>query len=95
MPRKRATLTPDKIGDFFAGPPGRRETPYDRKWTRKTYRVEQGQHSELAAIAEEHGIGLNELVRWSLGRTISEYNQGTLELPIEEYTVTKRILEAK
>lgn len=89
-PRKRPQLTGEALDDFFA-PTERKQVPppYDQKYARRTYRVRDWMHEKLKAIAAEEGVGLNDLVRYILSTFIQEYEAGEVELPIEEYVVTR------
>lgn len=89
MAKKRPRLTGEALDDFFA-PTERERTPppYDRKYTRRTYRITEAIHQELKAIAEEEGVGLNDLVRYVLRSFVRQYRAGEIELPVEEYAVT-------
>jgi hypothetical protein len=87
---RRRELKRDDVTDLFAKTaPRRRKTPYDRKYKRYTYRLQEMTRDKLKAIAEQNGIGLNDLVRWVLDRFIYGYERGEVVLPIEEYVVTK------
>ena len=90
MAKKRPRLTGDALDDFFA--PTERERappPYDLKYTRRTYRVTEAIHQDLKLIAECEGVGLNDLVRYILSTFIQQYRAGEIELPVEEYVVTR------
>jgi predicted HicB family RNase H-like nuclease len=89
-PKKRPRLTSDALDDFFA-PTERERTPppYDRKYARHTYRVTEATHQELKSIAEQEGVGLNDLVRYILRTFVEQYRSGEIELPVEEYAVTR------
>lgn len=89
-PKKRPKLTTEALDDFFA--PTRRERPpppYDRKYARHTYRVTDSLHETLKEIAEREGVGLNDLVRYIFLTFIRCYESGEIELPVEEYVVTR------
>ena len=69
-PRKRPRLTSEALDDFFAPTERKRAPPpYDRKYARHTYRVTDALHKELKRIAEQEGVGLNDLVRYVFHRT--------------------------
>jgi predicted HicB family RNase H-like nuclease len=89
MTKKRPRLTGEALDDFFT-PTERERTPppYDLKYTRRTYRVTKVIHQELKSIAEQQGVGLNDLVRYILSTFIQQYRAGEIELPVEEYVVT-------
>ncbi len=89
MAKKRPRLTGEALDDFFA-PTERARTPppYDRKYTRRTYRITEGIHQELKSIAEQEGVGLNDLVRYIMRTFVQQYRAGEIELPVEEYAVT-------
>jgi len=89
MAKKRPRLTGEALDDFFT--PTERERPpppYDRKYTRRTYRVTEAIHQDLKSVAEQEGVGLNDLVRYILSTFIQQYKAGEIELPVEEYVVT-------
>ena len=58
MAKKRPRLTGEALDDFFT-PTERERTPppYDRKYTRRTYRVTEEIHQDLKSIAEQEGVG--------------------------------------
>jgi predicted HicB family RNase H-like nuclease len=89
MAKKRPRLTGEALDDFFA--PTERERsppPYDRKYTRRTYRITENVHQELKAIAKGEGVGLNDLVRYVLRTFVQQYHAGEIDLPVQEYVVT-------
>ena len=89
-PRKRPKLTGDDLDDFFAPTEAARTPPpYDRKYARHTYRIRTALHQELKAIAQKEGVGLNDLVRYIFQTFIQRYRAGEIELPVEEYVVTR------
>lgn len=91
MPKNR--LKPEHYDNLFAPTePKKKVPPYDRKYARHTYRVEDSLHDLMKEIAEREKISLNELVRWWLGELIRRYRANEIEVPVEEYTVTKRRL---
>ena len=89
-PKKRPKISSESLDDFFAttertkSPP-----PYDRKYARHTYRITDTLHEELKRIAEEAGVGLNDLVRYVFQSFIRQYDADEIELPVEEYVVTR------
>jgi hypothetical protein len=90
---KRSTqraLIADRIDSIFAPTEQkkRKPTPYDVKYKRATFRITDDIHSGLKDVAKERGVGLNDLVRWVLGDFLERYEDGGVELPIEEYVVT-------
>lgn len=89
-PKKRPKLTSEALDDFFA-PTEHKHTPppYDQKYARHTYRLAESLHASLKQIAEQEGVGLNDLVRYVLQTFIQQYQAGEIELPIEEYVVTR------
>ena len=89
-PRKRPQLTGEALDDFFA-PTERKGTPppYDQKYARRTYRVRDWMHAGLRDIAGKEGVGLNDLVRYIFQTFIQQYQAGEIELPVEEYVVTR------
>jgi predicted HicB family RNase H-like nuclease len=90
MSPKRPKLPKEALDDFFL-PTQRRRTspPYDQKYARHTYRIPDGLHDKLRAIAEQEGVGLNDLVRYVFQTFARQYDAGEIELPIEEYVVTR------
>ena len=90
MTKKRPRLTGEALDDFFT-PTERERTPppYDRKYTRRTYRITENIHQELKSVAEQEGVGLNDLVRYILSTFIQQYQAGEIDLPVEEYLVTR------
>lgn len=84
----RAKLAPNDVQDFFTNPQ-RRNSPYDVKYERHTYRIPEKMHGQLKDVAVESGIGLNDLVRWIFQQFIDGHLSGDIVLPIEEYVVTK------
>jgi predicted HicB family RNase H-like nuclease len=89
-PRKRPQITGEALDDFFA-PTERKSSPppYDRKYARRTYRVKGWMHEKLKAIADQEGVGLNDLVRYIFQIFIQQYEAGEIDLPVEEYVVTR------
>ena len=89
-PKKRPTLNGETLDDLFA-PTERKRTPppYDQKYTRRTYRITDDLHEKIREIAEREGVGLNDLVRYILQTFVQAYDAGEIELPVEEYVVTK------
>ena len=89
-PRKRPKLTSQALDDFFAPTESKRPTPpYDRKYARHTYRVTDALHDDLKAIAEQEGVGLNDLVRYVFETFVRQYQAGEIDLPVQEYVVTR------
>jgi predicted HicB family RNase H-like nuclease len=89
-PRKRPTISSETLDDFFASTERKKSPPpYDRKYTRHTYRITDTLHEDLKRIAEEAGVGLNDLVRHVFQSFIRQYDAGEIELPVEEYVVTR------
>ena len=85
----RAQLKTEHVDDFFAITERKRhKTPYDFKYTKQTYSVGKMTHDKVKAIAEQEGVGLNDLVRWIFRRFIHGYENGEIEIPVEEYVVT-------
>ena len=88
--RKRPKLTPEALDDFFAPTqPKAKPAPYDQKYARRTYRVTDEQHEQLKAIAEREGVGLNDMVRYVFQTFIRRYQDGEVQLPVEQYVVTR------
>lgn len=90
MAARRATLEVDHVTDLFHAP-ARRQTPYDEKYARHTYRLPEALHQELKAIADDNGVGLNDLVRWVFRDFTARVDAG-FKLPVEEYVVSVRRL---
>lgn len=89
-PKKRPQLTSEALDDFFAPTEQKRAPPpYDRKYARHTYRVTDEIHEQLKEIAEQEGVGLNDLVRYILRTFVQEHEAGQIELPVQEYVVTR------
>ena len=89
MARKRPHVDASVIDDIFANTDRRRKpSPYDIKYARRTYRIVEAHHDRLKAIAAENGVGLNDMVRWIFERFIEAYDEGRIELPVEEYVVS-------
>lgn len=88
-PKKRPKLSGEDLDDFFAPTEVKRpDSPYDKKYARHTYRIRTSLHEELKRIAEEEGVGLNDLVRYILQTFVQEYKAGQIDLPVQEYVVT-------
>jgi predicted HicB family RNase H-like nuclease len=89
-PKKRPKITSEALDDFFA-PTERKKPPppYDRKYARHTYRITDSLHEDLKRIAQDAGVGLNDLVRYVFHSFIRQYDAGEVELPVEEYVVTR------
>ena len=88
-PKKRPKLTREALDDFFAPTERKRAPPpYDLKYARHTYRVTDILHEGLKRIAQQEGVGLNDLVRYVFQTFIQQYDAGEIELPVQEYVVT-------
>lgn len=88
-PKKRPKLSGEDLDDFFAPTEVKRaDSPYDLKYARHTYRIRTSLHQELKRIAEEKGVGLNDLVRYILQTFVQQYKAGQIDLPVQEYIVT-------
>ena len=89
-PKKRPKLTGKVLDDFFA-PTDQTRTPppYDQKYARHTYRIKSSVHEELKTIAEQEGVGLNDLVRFIFQTFVRQYKAGEIDLPVEEYVITR------
>jgi len=88
-PRKRPKITGEALDDFFAPTEQKRTLPpYDQKYARHTYRIRTSLHQELKTIAQQEGVGLNDLVRYIFQSFVRQYQSGEVELPVEEYVVT-------
>jgi predicted HicB family RNase H-like nuclease len=89
-PKKRPKLTGQALDDFFAPTEQKRTLPpYDQKYARHTYRIRTSLHQQLKQIAEQEGVGLNDLVRYVFQTFVQRYQAGEIELPVEEYVVTR------
>jgi hypothetical protein len=89
-PKKRPKLTGEALDDFFAPTEQTRTlSPYDQKYARHTYRIRTALHEQLKDIAREEGVGLNDLVRYVFQTFVHRYQAGEIELPVEEYVVTR------
>jgi predicted HicB family RNase H-like nuclease len=89
-PKKRPKISSESLDDFFAPTERKRAPPpYDRKYARHTYRITDTLHENLKRIAAETGVGLNDLVRYVFQSFIQQYDAGEIELPVEEYVVTR------
>jgi predicted HicB family RNase H-like nuclease len=89
-PKRRPTISSESLDDFFATTERKKTPPpYDRKYARHTYRITDALHEDLKRIARETGVGLNDLVRYVFQTFIREYDAGEIELPVEEYVVTR------
>ena len=89
-PRKRPKLTTEALDEFFTAT--EREhvpSPYDDKYARRTYRIPEELHERLKAIAEQEGVGLNDLVRYLFQTFLRQYEAGEIHLPVQEYVVTR------
>lgn len=89
-PRKRPKLTSEALDDFFA-PTVKERTPppYDQRYARHTYRITDSLHESLKAIAHAEGVGVNDLVRYVLQTFVRRYHAGEIDLPVQEYIVTR------
>ena len=45
--------------------------------------------AKIKDIAQQEGVGLNDLVRYILQNFVDQYERGEIELPVEEYVVTR------
>lgn len=89
-PKKRPKISSESLDDFFATTEKKKATPpYDLKYARHTYRITDTLHESLKRIAQETGVGLNDLVRYVFQSFIQQYDAGEIELPVEEYVVTR------
>jgi predicted HicB family RNase H-like nuclease len=89
-PKKRPKLTGEALDDFFAPTESARPVPpYDLKYARHTYRIRSSLHQALKDIARQEGVGLNDLVRYVFQTFVQQYEAGEIELPVEEYVVTR------
>lgn len=53
------------------------------KLKRKTYLVYAGMIDEIAQLAEQERVGINDLVRFLLGNALDQVYDGTLEIPTQ------------
>lgn len=89
MARKRPHVDPRILDNIFASTENRKNVPpYDIKYMRRTYRVREEVHERMKSIAAENGVGLNDMVRWIFERFTEAYDEGRIELPVEEYVVS-------
>jgi predicted HicB family RNase H-like nuclease len=89
-PKKRPKISSESLDDFFATTEKKKAPPpYDRKYARHTYRITDSLHKDLKRVAEKAGVGLNDLVRYVFQSFIQQYDAGEIELPVEEYVVTR------
>jgi predicted HicB family RNase H-like nuclease len=89
-PKKRPKLTEEALDDFFAPTESVRPIPpYDQKYARHTYRIRTSLHEALKDIAQQEGVGLNDLVRYIFQTFVRQYKAGEIDLPVEEYVVTR------
>ena len=89
-PKKRPKLSSDALDDFFASTERKRPPPpYDKKYIRRTSRIRDWMHQQLKGIAQQEGVGLNDLVRYIFQTFIQDYQAGKIDLPVEEYVVTR------
>jgi predicted HicB family RNase H-like nuclease len=89
-PKRRPKLTGEALDDFFASTEQKQTlSPYDKKYARHTYRIRTSLHQQLKNIAEQEGVGLNDLVRYVFQTFVQRYQAGEIELPVEEYVVTR------
>jgi hypothetical protein len=59
-------------------------------YQRKTYLIAPEMVDRVKATAEQYRVGQNELVRFLLGYSLDQLDQGKLELPLEEtYRIKK------
>jgi predicted HicB family RNase H-like nuclease len=89
-PKKRPKLDSEALDNFFA-PTTRKPSPppYDLKYARHTYRITDSLHEELKRIAQQEGVGLNDLVRYVFQTFVQQYEKGEIELPVRQYVVTR------
>ncbi len=82
MSPKRPKLPKAALDDFFLPTQRRRAPPpYDQKYARHTYRLPDGLHDKLRAIAEQEGVGLNDMVRYVFQTFTRQYDAGEIGLP--------------
>lgn len=87
---KQAAVIAAGIDDIFerTEQKKRKPSPYDVKYPPASFRIKTETHSELKRIAAANSIGLNDMVRWIFGEFIKGHDDGSIELPIEHYTVS-------
>lgn len=90
--KRRAKLDSAMLDEYFAIPQPKKIPPYDLLYPRKTYRIAVAVHESLKKIAQDHGVGLNELVRWILMSFVKRFEEGKITLPIEQEKVVHRRL---
>jgi hypothetical protein len=87
--RKRV-LDPETVDAIFAQTDRpKRQAPYDAKYKRHTYRLKPETHAALKQVAAQYDVGINDLVRWVLRRFIEEHKAGNIQMPVQEYVVTR------
>lgn len=89
MARKRPTIDKEDMINWFAPTGGRKPTPSDYKYPTHSYRVRDVTHDDMKDIAKKEGVGISDLVRYLFEQFIDGYRAGDIELPVEEYVVTK------
>ncbi len=89
-PKKRPKLDSASLDNLFAPTEHTKTTPpYDQKYARHTYRIADRLHEQIKTIAQQEGVGLNDLVRYILQNFVQDYEAGKVKLPVEEYVVTR------
>ena len=52
------------------------------RYYRKTYLLTEELIDRVKHVADEHGVGHSELVRWALQTLLDEVEEGTREIPV-------------
>ena len=90
MTKKRPRLTGEALDDFFT-PTERARTPppYDRKYTRRTYRVTEEIHQDLKSVAENQCSFPQQIVQAGIIRTLGPYH-GQLFVGLFNFPLVKQ-----
>ena len=87
---RKHTIDPDTVNAIFSEEERRREpSPYDVKYKRHTYRIKPEVHGALKSIAKQHGVGINDLVRWIFQDFIERHEKEEVELPVQKFVVVR------
>ncbi len=57
------------------------------RFVNKTYKVRQATIERVKATAEEHNLGIGELVDWALNLVVDGIQDGTVQIPIEHIQI--------
>jgi len=90
---KRAKLTGNEARGLFdttaEGREGRDEREYSRRYGKPTtYRLPSDLAQAIKRIAKAEHVGISELAGYILGRFVTSYDAGEIELPKAEKAVT-------